>query len=134
MAKKRKKPVIAAPRHADGTFGKGNTIATGGARPGAGRKPLETQEVVAEIQQMTTATGKPIALHAFDVLVAQMDAAQPSKDKITAARIVLDRVLGKPKETMDVKVLKNAELDSIIEEAVMHAEVQNINGTTRGKT
>jgi hypothetical protein len=137
MAKKAPKPIIVPkPRRANGTFPKGPSPdrGHGGARPGAGRKPMMTQEVVAEIQAMTTATGEPVAIHAFKVLTAQMDAAQPSKDKITAARIVLDRVLGKPKETMDVVVNRNAELDTAIEAAVMHAQVAKLNGETKPQT
>lgn len=138
MVKKKikKKAAILPGKRPNGHFAAGNTYSAGmgGAREGAGRKPQLTQEVLAEIQSMMTDAGVHVGKRAFSVVVEQMELAQPSKEKILAARIVMDRVFGRSREMVEVKINSNTSLTEAIDANVMHEEIAAINHATRAKS
>lgn len=68
---------------------------TGGARPGAGRKPKDEENKIRDLM-------KPYSLDAVQCLanIVVSDKSRDS-DKISAAKLIIEYTYGKPKETID---------------------------------
>lgn len=93
----------------------------GGARPGSGRKPTAVKEIrdalVAGLIAPTPppgaipgaipvpppANGKSVAERAMDLLTTVIDGEYPIDVKLRAAKEVLDRVIGKPRQAVEIK-------------------------------
>jgi hypothetical protein len=92
-------------------FEKGNKLATGGKRPGSGRKPDVVREALDDLlnkkQTIKGARGKTLvqlAAHTIvEALVQRDEDGQVSMVAVRAAETVIDRAFGKPRMTVEVQ-------------------------------
>ncbi|MCE2654789.1 MAG: hypothetical protein LW650_15525 [Planctomycetaceae bacterium] len=120
-----------------GKFQKGNPGGPGGRRePPGGRPPMETVEVRKIIEAWTVEVkGQPpqhASLLAFGTLIAEMQSASPNKDRITAARLVMDRQLGKPKESITVESRNSGDVLMLCKLAVPKSDAEAVNALLKG--
>lgn len=117
-------------------FKKGNPGGPGGRRdPPGGRPPFETVEVrkIIESWMVDVKGEKPVhaSLLAFKTLLEEMQATSPNKDRIMAARLVMDRQLGKPKESITVEARKSDDVLMLCKLAIPKAEAEEVNALLR---
>lgn len=87
-----------------GKFARGNAGGPGGPRPGSGRKPnkAEILEAIEAIEVEWMGERKPAAYAAFATMVELMRQDDPHPVRLRACEAVLNRLLGKPTETVNV--------------------------------
>ena len=74
---------------------------TGGARPGAGRKPKDEENRIRDLML-------PYSLDAIQCLAnIIVDEKARHNDKISASKIIIEYCYGKPKETVDNNITIN---------------------------
>lgn len=106
-------------------FEPGHTLAPGGIRDGAGRKPKAIVEAITD--ELTTYQIKfgdkkvPMGLAAVRVMAEGMSGAfadpQVMAVRLKAADLVLNRLIGKPKQSMDLNLSGSAALMALIAQA-----------------
>lgn len=114
-----KSPKKVEGRTAKGTFAPGNTGGPGGPRLGAGRKANKAAiiEAIHAIEVDHRGERMPAAEAAFRVIIECMQQPEPNTVRVRAAEIIINRIIGKPVETIDVSGGNNDSLISVIRAA-----------------
>jgi len=76
---------------------------SGGARPNSGPKKMDLRIVLAEIAAYEI-NGRHASVVAFERLCTMLNDDVVDGERVKLCRIIVDRQLGKPRESVDVKV------------------------------
>lgn len=104
---------------------------TGGARPGSGPKPLEIRAIIAQIAAYEV-NGRHASIIAFEKLVEMVGATEVDGERVKLCRAIIDRQLGKPRESLEVKMDRSTSAMEALDAAsiTLAAELTSRSATT----